>query len=159
MDAHLLTLTDQTIDHLVGKIVFFGIRTRITAITVKIASHGGAEKHCIRGIKTPLFLKGFSAIGSEQELIDDEVGDEFLSVNGIGLVEDPPGNGQSRMIRLEEGPDPSDLLPVGFLLRNPFGQMGKPDQIFLGGIGQEGKGTDCKFLYGVMFGSLIKIHF
>jgi hypothetical protein len=43
-------------------------------------------------------------------------------------------------------------------LRDLFSQIGQANQIFLRGIRQKGKSASRKFHFGVLFGSLIKIH-
>src|SRR4030043_594636 len=76
----------------------------------------------------------------------------------VRFIENPLCNGQTWMTGLEEGTDPPDLFPIGPFLGDLLRQVGETDQIFLGGISQEGKRTYCKFFYGVSFGSLVEIH-
>jgi hypothetical protein len=77
---------------------------------------------------------------------------------GMCFAENSPRNRQSGVIDLKETSDPSDLFPIGFLLRDLFCQIGQANQIFLRGIRQKGKSASRKFHFGVLFGSLIKIH-
>ena len=76
---------------------------------------------------------------------------------GMRLTEYPSGNRQTGVIGLKEGANPLNLFLIGFFLGNLLGQVGQPDQIFLGGIGQKRKGRRCKLFNGVSLGPLIKL--
>ena len=76
----------------------------------------------------------------------------------VRFIENPLCNGQTWMTGLEEVTDPPDLFPIGPFLGDLLRQVGQTDQIFLGGIGEEGKSGHGKFLYGILFCSLVEIH-
>ena len=131
MDSDLFALFHQPIEHLVRKFSLRRVGPRITSIATQIAPHGGTDQHGIGRVKSPLLFDGLSAVGPHEELIDDQVGDDLFPVMGMGLIEEPSCNGESRMVGLKESADPSDLLLIGFLLRNLFCQVGETDQVFL----------------------------
>jgi len=107
------------------------VTASITAETLEVATHGWADNQKSWWVvASRLFFKGFTFVGSYQELVDDVALDDGLAVVRIESAKDFFGNFQSGMSLVKKVSDPTNpvnvVVPLAKLLgKSRYGSIGE----------------------------------
>ncbi len=100
------------------------VTASITAETLEVATHGRADNQESWWIvASRLFCKGFTFIGSYQELVDDVALDDGLAVVRIESTKDFLGNFQSGVSLVKKVSDPANPVNVVVPLAKLLGKF------------------------------------
>jgi hypothetical protein len=131
IDAHLLGLVEDPVYGLETQFLSLLVTASITAETLEVATHGRADnQESWRIVAARRFCKGFTFIGSHQELVDDVALDDGLAVVRIESAKDFLGNFQSGVSLVKKVSDPANpvnvVVPLSKLLgKSRYGSIGE----------------------------------
>jgi hypothetical protein len=131
IDAHLFGFVEDPVYSLETQFLSLLVTTGIAAETLEVATHGWADNQESRWIvSSRLFCKGFTFIGSHQELVDDVALDDGPAVVRIESTKDFFGNFQGGVSLVKKVADPANPANVvvslaKFLGKFRYGSIGE----------------------------------
>ena len=124
IDAHLFGLVEDPVYGLETQFLSLLITASITAETLEVTTHGRADNQESWWIvSSRLFCKGFTFIGSYQELVDDVALDDGPAVVRIESTKDFFGNFQGGVSLVKKVADPANPANVVVSLAKFLGKF------------------------------------